>query len=161
MVHDLLVEPVLSWRDRERRRAHATLPGILARLGSGELADFPRVRTHQLDPWCMFLIQLAAIVLHRADKSNPGLSEDGWRQLLLSLTQGAHEAWALIVTDLSKPAFFQPPVPEGRIDTWQLSEYPDDIDVLVTSKGHDVKSDLMHGDVGGNSRSRARTPLKD
>lgn len=143
---DLLTEPLLSWRDRERRRGKTTLPGLLARLASGELADFPRVRTHQLDPWVMFLTQLAAIGLHRAGQSDLLISEDSWRELLLGLTEGTHEPWSLVVADLLKPAFFQPPVPEGSIDGWSLSETPDDVDVLVTAKGHDVKPEVIHAD---------------
>jgi CRISPR system Cascade subunit CasA len=146
MAHDLLVESIFSWRDAQRRRAKTTLPGLLARLASGELADFPRLRTHQLDPWCMFLTQLAAIALHGAGQSDPRISEDQWRHLLLARTSGTHEPWSLTIADLSKPAFFQPSVPEGKIDSWKTCESPDDIDVLATAKGHDVKAGLMHGD---------------
>lgn len=146
MAHDLLVEPVLSWRDARRRRDIATLPGILARLATGELADFPRVRAHQFHPWCMFLTQLAAIALRRAGKTDPQLSEDQWGSILLELTEGTREPWCLVVDDLCRPAFFQPPVPEGTIEGWSQSEHPDDIDILVTSKAHDVKSSLISGD---------------
>ena len=146
MAHDLLVEPILSWRDAQRRRSKTTLPGLLARLGSGELGDFPRVRTHQLDPWCRFLTQLAAIALHRAGQSDPRISDDAWRDLLSALTNGANEPWSLAIADLSKPALFQPSIPEGKIESWKICESPDDIDVLATAKGHDVKAGLMHGD---------------
>lgn len=64
--HDLLAEPLLSWRDDEGERARTTLPGILEALASGRLTDFPRLRAHQIHPWCMFLTQLAAIALRRA-----------------------------------------------------------------------------------------------
>ena len=93
----------------------------------------------------MFLTQLAAIALHRAGQSDPGISEDKWRNLLLGLTKGAHEPWSLVVVDLSKPAFFQPPVPEGKIGSWNVCDSPDDIDVLATAKSHDVKAGLMQG----------------
>jgi CRISPR system Cascade subunit CasA len=146
MDHDLLVTPLLSWRDAQRRRDKTTLPGLLARLASREIADFPRLRAHQLHPWCMFLTQLAAIALHRAGNFDPRVSEDDWRQLLLRLTEGRHEPWSLVVQDLSLPAFFQPPVREGTIDNWNICESPDDLDVLVTAKNHDVKTGLMHAD---------------
>src|ERR1700737_1757656 len=81
MVHDLIVEPLLGWRDGARTRGTTTLPGILAQLASGELADFPHVRAHQLDPWSMFLTQLAAIALHHAERTDPQLSEEEWRSL--------------------------------------------------------------------------------
>lgn len=146
MVHDLLNEPMLSWRDRQRRRGMTTLPGMIARLASGELVDFPRARAHQFHPWSMFLTQLATIALRRGGKRDPRLTEGDWRSLLLDLTDGGHEPWCLVVEDLSKPAFFQPPVPEGTIESWSGSDRPDDIDVLVTSKGHDVKSSLISTD---------------
>src|SRR5688572_5499201 len=112
MLYDLLELPVLTWRDSRRRRGSTTLPGILSRLSSGELGDFPRLRTHQLHPWSMFLTQLAAIALHAAELSDPPVNEDAWRDLLLELTDGRHEPWCLVVEDLAQPAFFQPPVPE-------------------------------------------------
>lgn len=146
MDHDLLLAPLLSWRDAQRRRGKTTLPGLLARLASGELADFPRLRAHQLHPWCMFLTQLAAIALHQAGKSDPGLSEEDWCQLLLTLTAGGHEPWSLVVEDLAQPAFFQPPVPEGTTQGWSTHRSPDDIDLLVTAKNHDVKAGLFGSD---------------
>ena len=143
MVHDLLIEPMLSWRDAQRRLRAAALPGLLSRLADGELTDFARVRTHQLDPWCMFLTQLSAIALHRAQRSDPRLSEEHWRELLLALTDGAHEPWSLIVLDVSQPAFFQPPVPEGSVRAWNVTQWPDALDVLATAKSHDVKADSI------------------
>ena len=143
MAHDLLDEPLLTWRDREGNRGMTTLPGILRRLGSGELVDFPRTRAHQFDPWSMFLTQLAAIALHRAGGTDPRLSEHEWKGHLLALTDGSHEPWCLVVTDLAKPAFFQAPVPEGKLDDWKIKQRPDDLDILVTSKAHDVKTGLV------------------
>jgi CRISPR system Cascade subunit CasA len=141
--HDLLEEAILSWRDDQRRRGKTTLPGLLARLATGELGDFPQARAHQLHPWSMFLTQLAAIALHRAQETDPRLTEDRWRARLLSLTGGEHEPWCLLVEDLAKPAFFQPPVPEGDIESWRVAERPDDVDILVTSKAHDVKTGVV------------------
>lgn len=144
MVHDLLVDPILSWRDVRRHRSLSTLPGILSHLASGELLDFPRLRAHQLDPFCMFLTQLSAIALHRQKMDDPHLSEETWRDFLLTLSSGQHEPWSLIVDDLSKPAFLQAPVPEGTLEKWKgLAEHPDDIDVLITAKGHDLKGSML------------------
>ena len=147
MLHNLLNSPLLTWRDPGRHRGATTLPGILSHLATGELGDFPRLRTHQLHPWCMFLTQLAAIALHRAGQTDPRLDEDAWRELLLALTAGRHEPWCLVVEDLEQPAFFQPPVPEGTMDDhWKAQVSPDDIDVLATAKAHDVKMSLVPSD---------------
>lgn len=143
MRHDLLGEPLLTWRNSAGLRARATLPGALARLSTGDLADFPRLRPHQLHPWLMFLTQLAAIALHRIGATDPPHEETPWRQALLVLTNGSAEPWALVVEDLSRPAFFQPPVPEGDIEGWSRCQFPDDIDILVTAKAHDVKTSMI------------------
>lgn len=143
---DLLTNPLLTWRDGQHRRSLATLPALLSYLGAGDAGDFPRVRAHQFHPWCMFLTQLAAIALQRAGQADPRLPEGDWRDLLLALTGGQHEPWNLIVDDLARPAFFQPPVSEGTLESWKkLETSPDGIDVLVTSKSHDVKTEMIDG----------------
>jgi len=68
--------------------------------------------------------------------------------MLLLLTKGEHEPWCLVVDDLSKPAFFQPPVPEGTLEGWKLHSNPDDIDILLTAKCHDVKKSLTSPEDG-------------
>src|SRR5437868_1745961 len=78
--HNVLDEPLLSWRDHSLRRAKTTLPGLLARFGNGDLADFPRVRAHQFHPWSMFLTQLATLALRGAGETDPRLSHDAWRK---------------------------------------------------------------------------------
>ena len=143
MDHDLLVDPILTWRSQAGQKRKTTLPGAISLVASGQLGDFPRLRAHQFQPWCMFITQLAAIALRRGGRGDPRLTEDEWRQLLLELTGGAHEAWCVVVDDLARPAFFQPPVPEGTLDGWSTSEHPDDIDILVTAKAHDVKTGLI------------------
>jgi len=143
MDHDLMVTPLLTWRDARYRRANATLPGILSGMASGALADFPHARAHQFHPWSMFLTQLAVLALHHADHRDPRLNEGDWRELLLALTGGAHEPWCIVVDDLAKPAFMQPPVPEASIANWQVHEHPDDLDILVTAKNHDVKQSVI------------------
>jgi len=143
MQHDLITEPLLSWRDASRIRHRATLPGVLAALSSGELTEFPAARAHQFHPWSMFLAQLAAIALYRGGQATLPTTETEWGDLLLGLTAGAHEPWALVVSDLAKPAFFQPPVPEESLDGWRIKEHPDDLDMLVTTKNHDVKQSQM------------------
>ncbi len=146
MVHDLLTDPILTWRSARGLKGRTTLPGALSLIANGQLADFPRLRAHQFHPWCMFITQLAAIALRRGGRTDPDLTEDEWRQYLLGLTDGQHEAWCLVVEDLSRPAFFQPPVTERGIGNWNISEHPDDIDILVTAKAHDVKAGLISSD---------------
>ena len=88
----------------------------------------------------MFLVQLAALALHRAGTSSLPESEGEWATLLRGLTPAfpEDEPWCLVVEDPSKPAFFQPPVPAGMaLKTPVLT--PDALDLLITSKNHDLK----------------------
>jgi CRISPR system Cascade subunit CasA len=153
---DLLTQPMLHGRGRDRVPRALTLPGLLAALARDEVVDFSRARAHQQHPWSMFLTQLAAIAMRRAKVDTLPTEEGSWRSMLLDLTSGEPEPWCLIVEDLAKPAFFQPPVPEGELrkpskkgkpgEQWDTLETPDDLDVLVTSKRHDVKSGLVAPD---------------
>ncbi len=153
MIHDLLNEPILSWRDAKGTIAKTTLPGLLARLGDGACVDFPRTRPHQHHPWAMFLTQLAVHALKKGGAIDPRQSERWWREHLLALSGGAAEAWHLVVEDLTKPAFLQSPVPEGALvkkakagkkgAPWEIIAHADELDVLVTSKIHDVKEGVV------------------
>ena len=144
--HNLLTEPLLTWRRSQSTTETTTLPGLLSRLASGDCADFPRVRAHQFHPWCMFLTQLAAIALRRAGETTPQLPEEAWRVRLLALTEGQQQPWCLWVDEPQTPAFFQAPVPEGEFSKWATRDCPDELDMLVTPKGHDVKNGLIGSD---------------
>ncbi|MBK8980689.1 MAG: type I-E CRISPR-associated protein Cse1/CasA [Planctomycetes bacterium] len=92
----------------------------------------------------MFLTQLAAIAMRRSGVATPPLSENEWNTLIVGMTDRAREPWCLVVDDMSKPAFFQPPVPEGDVSGWKEVETPDGLDLLVTAKSHDVKTCLIN-----------------
>ncbi|MCP4664669.1 MAG: type I-E CRISPR-associated protein Cse1/CasA, partial [bacterium] len=139
----LLDDPVLGIT-RDGDRTTATLPGVLAALGAGRDLEFTALRAHQQHGWYAFLVQLGALVAHRSGE--PGLDRpaEAWRQALLDLaaedSASGEDAWSLVVDDLSHPAFLQTPVPEGTLDLYKRSTLkPDALDVLITSKNHDVK----------------------
>lgn len=116
------------------------LPGALAQLARGEALEFARLRAHQEQAFFQFLVQLAAVALARADEHELPDAADDWRELLLDLTDGAIEPWTLVVEDPSKPAFFQPPAPEGTLDGYtNEAASPEALDILVTAKNHDSK----------------------
>lgn len=118
-----------------------TLPETLAALMRDEVAAFPGLRPHQRHAWHMFLAQLCVIALHRADEREIPAGAEDWAELLPDLTGGAGEPWSLVVADLSKPAFLQPPAPEGSIAVLKNAiPSPDALDVLITSKNFDLKS---------------------
>ncbi|WP_173934956.1 CRISPR-associated protein Cse1 [Chelativorans sp. Marseille-P2723] len=117
-----------------------TLPGTLAALARDAVDDFPALRAHQGMFWHMFLVQLAALALHRASETEIPEDEDSWRRLLRGLTADFpdDEPWCLVVDDWSKPAFMQAAVPDGvKLDKPIPS--PDALDLLITAKNHDLK----------------------
>jgi CRISPR system Cascade subunit CasA len=141
---NLLTEPVFGVRLPDGQRARWSLPQVLAQLGAGEIEAFTGLRPHQEHAWHAFLVQLAAIAFHRSGEGDPAPSAERWTAMLRALTGGEDEPWCLVVEDLAKPAFMQPPVPEGTLAVFkEPRRQPDQIDVLVTAKNHDVKGARM------------------
>ena len=128
---------------------HATLPALFVAMAADEVRDFPALRPHQRHPWHAFLTQLAAIALHHAGRAEPFETADDWRAALLALTPDDADgaAWCL-VSPADRPALLQAPVPGGRIDDWKsLYRAADELDMLVTSKNHDLKgSRALHAE---------------
>ncbi|MEO5331404.1 MAG: type I-E CRISPR-associated protein Cse1/CasA [Magnetococcus sp. YQC-5] len=138
LMQDPIIQVCTSTGVIERR----TLPGVLAGLMKDEVVSFTALQPHQSHAWHAFLVQLAAIALHRAGLESLPKEETAWRDLLRALTSEwpADEPWQLVVEDLAQPAFMQPPVPEGHLQGFKNEHsQPDQIDVLVTAKNHDIK----------------------
>ncbi len=140
MMFNLLAAPLIRAETGEGARL-LTLPETLAALMRDEVVAFPALRPHQRHAWHMFLAQLGALALYRAGEGQIPVEADIWDDLLLDLTGGATEPWSLVVDDLTKPAFLQPPVPEGNLAALKNTiPTPDALDVLITSKNFDLKS---------------------
>jgi CRISPR system Cascade subunit CasA len=128
----------------------ATLPEALARLCDKTLIAFDGLAAHQRHAWDLFLFQTAAMAVARygeAEAANDdaawgGLADpEAWRERLMALTPRCPSAWSLVADDLTQPAFMQPPIGAGSLAGYGIAgQTPDEIDVLVTSKGHDVKA---------------------
>lgn len=150
-MHDLLHDSLIGIRSRAGL-VRVSLPELLATLAAGEVEAYTGVRAHQADPWHVFLVQLAASILAR----NPGVrglpaDPTFWRAGLLGLADGVSSAWELCVDDLTQPAFLQHPLASAD----ELSDLkpaspkaytPDELDVLVTAKNHDVKMARVRAD---------------
>jgi CRISPR system Cascade subunit CasA len=135
---NLLAEALLSLDLGGGTRERSTLAGAMARLARGERFEFAALQAHQLQPWESLLVQVGALATHAHGAIPEG--EAAWRDALLALTGGALEPWCLVVDDLTKPAFMQPPVAgEDFTKKGERERCPDAIDLLVTSKNHDVK----------------------
>ena len=127
-------------RDPDGHLQKLTLPELFVALAADTVRDFPALRPHQRHPWHALLVQLAALALHEAGKTTPWINADDWRTALLALTPEHSDgcAWCL-VSPHDLPAFLQSPVPGGTLDGWNCIATPDALDMLVTSKNHDIK----------------------
>lgn len=138
---NLLMDPLIRVRLINGGSAALSLPDIYEAAATDEVASFPALRPYQRHAWHAFLAQLGAIAVQRADLVALPQAAPEWRTVLRSLTSefADDQPWQLIVDDPAQPAFMQ--CPPGNT----LSQYrrrvatPDDLDLLVTAKNHDVK----------------------
>ena len=120
-----------------------TLPQVFAALASqAEVTSFEHLQFHQEQAWAAFLAQIAEMATRPHDHQLPQDAAT-WRRYLLDLSQGSEEAWCLVVEDLAKPAFMQPPVPESKLVKWKDFASPDQLDLLVTAKNFDIKQERV------------------
>jgi len=137
MTGNLLTEPLIS-----TDRGWHSLPGLFAAMSRGEVAAFPALRPHQRPAWHMFCVQLGVLALDAAGLRDLPGEEDRWRRALRALTPDfADDApWQLIQPDRKRPAFLQPPDPGGQ--KWTPVATPDALDMLITSRNHDIKREI-------------------
>ena len=131
----LLHDPLIS--DQAGRLF--SLPGLFATLSRGEVSDLPALRPHQRAAWHMTCVQIAALACWQAGQGGLAKDEDGWRDMLLGLTQGEEAPWALIPQE-GEPGFLQPADP-GALK-WTQVATPDALDLLITSRNHDLKREI-------------------
>ena len=148
---NLLEQPLIRYQSRDGNLEAASLPQVYAALMADRVEAFPALRPHQRHAWHAFLVQLGAMAMHRADKDTPPETAEEWSALIRSLTPDYRddEPWHLVVNDITKPAFMQPPAgsAERESDYKTAVASPDELDMLVTSKNHDLKASVAdHAD---------------
>ena len=143
-MYNILTEPLIRIATTKGTRI-ATLPEVYAALMADAVEAFPALRPHQRHAWHAFLAQLGAVAMHRAGVSDPPGDAPEWAALIRGLTVDDFpddEPWQLVVEDITEPAFMQPPARSAG----KLAEYKsrvataDELDMLVTSKNHDLKA---------------------
>jgi CRISPR system Cascade subunit CasA len=138
----LLDEALVSYRRAiDGEMVQASLPQLFVALGADEVRDYPALRAHQRHPWHAFLVQLAAIALNKAGSATAFTKVEEWRDALLALTPCSPDgaAWCLVAPP-DRPALLQAAVGGGSLADWKsMSFAADEIDMLVTSKNHDLK----------------------
>ena len=140
-MHNLLADPLIRLRLADGATDTVSLPEVYEALMADAVAAFPALRPHQRHAWHAFLAQLGVIAIERSGRSAPPQTTVEWRALLGELTAGfgGDEPWRLIVEDPGLPAFMQCPAPAGFGAYRGRAATPDDLDILVTAKNHDVK----------------------
>jgi len=147
-MHDLLHDDLVGVRTPQGAR-RVNLAQLLGLLCAGEVQGYTGLRAHQSDPWHVFLVQLATAVLARqplppaTSAGVPPTDPDFWRTGLLLLAEDKASAWHLFAEDVTQPAFMQHPWSSRKADASSFkikARTPDELDVLVTAKNHDVKA---------------------
>jgi CRISPR system Cascade subunit CasA len=120
----------------------ADLFGTFAALARDEVEGLPALRPHQRHPFHAFAAQVGALALLEASRADIPEDAASWEALLLALTplHPGGEAWQLVVDDWSKPALLQPP---GMTASDKRATTPDELDMLVTGRNHDLKGARM------------------
>lgn len=132
--YNLLSEPLI-----ETDIGWLTLPGVFAAMAQGEITNFTGLRAHQRPAWHMFLVQLGVLAASRAGHSDLPCDEEIWREALRGVSPGFGDdaPWCLISPETA-PAFLQPPT--SKDGKWTDVDTPDALDMLITSRGHDLKT---------------------
>ena len=146
-MYNILTEPLIRADIGGRAVARMSLPQVYAALMADEVEAFPALRSHQRHAWHAFLAQLGAMAMHKSmqkgGESDLPIDADAWRDLIRGLTSKWQddEPWHLVVDDITAPAFMQPAARSA--DKWKDYKTsvatPDGLDMLVTSKNHDLK----------------------
>lgn len=124
-----------------------TLSQVYGSLMANDITEFPALRPHQRHALHAFLVQLGVIAMHKAGLTEPPENAGEWECIIRALTQDDYpddEPWHLFVEDITKPAFMQPPASsaEREEDYKSIITTPDELDMLVTAKNHDLKASV-------------------
>ena len=143
---NLMSEPLVRIEKNDGPSVLACLPETFTLLMNDEVRAFPALRPHQRHPWHAFLVQLAAMAMYQEGITEPPSDAAQWAGLIRGLTPEFpdDEPWHLVVDDITKPAFMQAPATTpDKLDEYKSTvRTPDELDILVTSKNHDLKSSV-------------------
>ena len=144
-MHNLLNDKFIRVRLAGQGIEQLSLPEVYEVLAADQVESFIGLRPHQRHAWHAFLAQLAVIALHNYThhRSPIELSAEEWGDALRKLTiKYGDEPWKLVVGDPKCPAFMQPPSLNGFKEYKKHVFAPDDLDILVTAKNHELKQSI-------------------
>ena len=146
---DLLTDPLIRYDTVDGTRVTASLPEVYADLIADNVGSFPALRPHQRHAWHAFLVQLGALALHQTGEAEPPADAKRWADLLRGLTRQypQDEPWHLVVGDITRPAFLQPPATsiDREADYKYTVGTADELDILRTAKNQDLKGAVASG----------------
>lgn len=147
-MYNILIEALIRYDRSGGRRVEASLPQVYAALMADEVEAFPALRPHQRHAWHAFLVQLGAMAVHRAALDTLPEKSEEWARIIRNLTSDwpDDEPWQLVVEDITKPAFMQPPArsKDREQDYKNTVATADELDIISTSKNHDIKKGVLH-----------------
>lgn len=141
--YNLLHEPLITV-SHQGRTLKSTLQEVCADLANDKVDDLPFLRPHQRHFWHATLCQIGAIVMVNAKITDPPKTPEGWLEIIQEFTREefpGDEPWNLVTSDITKPAFLQPPAttPAKAKEFSKTLETPDEMDLPVGSKHHDIR----------------------
>ena len=144
---NLLDAPLITVRMPEGMTG-MSLPEVYAALAGDIVEDLVYLRPHQRHPLHSTLCQIGAVAMVNADLTEAPEEAERWREMLSALTINEHpgqEPWHLVVPDITRPAFMQPPAttPDRASQYRKRLDSPDVLDLTVGSKRHDVKDGVI------------------
>ncbi len=143
-MYNLLTDPLIRVRLAHDHSEAMSLPDVFEKASADTVAAFPALRPHQRHAWHAFVAQLGTLAVQRAEATALPSAAAEWRSVIRRLTPefDGDEPWQLVVNDPAKPAFMQCPAGDTLSQYRRRVATPDDLDLLVTSKNHDVKQDV-------------------
>ncbi|RME48231.1 MAG: hypothetical protein D6791_03855 [Chloroflexi bacterium] len=140
---NLLTDPLIPVTTAEGL-GFVSLPELLAGLGDDTVYRIEGLQRHQEDAFHVFLCYLAGAILARDGNWNPVRDANFWRDGMRALAgETGDDAWSLVVDDLTRPGFMQPPqeAPCAQFSSWSgMTCCPDALDSTELAKNHDVKA---------------------
>ena len=138
---NLLTDSVIRANLSDGTATAMSLPEVYTALMEDDITAFPALRPHQRHAWHAFLVQLGVIAMHEADLREPPTDADKWRHIIRGLTAD-DASWHLVAEKITKIAFMQPPASSAEHEKGYKSiiATPDELDMLVTAKNHDLKA---------------------
>jgi CRISPR system Cascade subunit CasA len=140
---NILEDCVFEVSGPQGETATKTLPGLVAGICDGTVAELPGLRFHQRAALHTFLAQLAAGTACRVCGGILPKDEAGWRDAFLRVSAGDPAPWDLIPKGDDKAGFMQPVLSPEDLAGMKTFRSPQEMDVLVASKNFVIKSHVI------------------